>query len=279
MKNTLLLVLFSWRVLAQTPVPIDERVGLSIASRIRFGGPSNGRPADVQMEMKNGIFHRILRNSSTQILFGYDLEVKPVSGLYHVITKPLDPVYARTLQKDPIPTLSATNDVVSSAGGTMLLELLFNPSTGQKLSDVIKLVDLTGMRTDAPSDGLLHMNDIEMWSYQTNLTSEKVSGGVTGPNMEVYLPNHGSFFFTLTQPKDYPQFQKVGTIDGKQLKFIWANRPYELISNEPILSNAGTAEVWVYYDPQYKPKQVEGVTFHLMSVARMSYWFGKNEEE
>jgi hypothetical protein len=275
MKKTLGIFLLAIPMLAQKPFPVDEHVGLRIVAQT---DPKSGAMSGAHTEMKkDGPIHRVLRNSAGQILFAYDIEVKPSDGFYHVVTEPLNAAYARTLQTEPVPTLAAANDSLTTLGGHVMIELLANPATGQKISDDIMLVDITP--AGAASDGNLHMYNADLWLNGIKLTAESMPGGAIGPRLAMYFQGTGGFFFSLLQPKEYPQFQKIGFIDNMRLKFAWGNKTFELISTTPFLSNGGSGEVWVFYDSQFRPKGDYDPKISWGTGEAMKTWLGNEEEE
>jgi hypothetical protein len=89
----------------------------------------------------------------------------------------------------------------------------------------------------------------------------------------------GGFFFSLVQPKEYPQFQKIGVVDGRRIKFVWGNKTFEVRSTVPILSNGASGEVWVFYDSQFRPKEDHDPSMEWGGEAAMKTWLGGEDEE
>jgi hypothetical protein len=275
MKSILCVLLFAIPAFAQKPFPINDQVGLRIVPRIY---PKTDGLAHEHMEMKkDGPIHRVLRDSSGRILFAYDIEVKSSDGQYHIVTEPVNAAYAQTLQTEPVPTLSSVSDSASMLGGSVMIELLSNPTTGQKILDDIKLVDIT--TAGAAPDGMLHIEYADLYSNGAKLPHGSISGGAVGPQFVMYLEGSGGFFFSLLQPAEYPQFQKVGIIEGSRLKFVWNNRSYELRTTGPILSTGASAEVWVFHDPQFRPKTAGAGPIQWGAESAMKMWLGKEEDE
>jgi hypothetical protein len=274
MKNTLCALLVAIPMLAQEPFPINDQVGLRILPRIY---PKGNGMTNAHLSMKkDGPVHRVLRDSSG-ILFAYDIEVKLVEGQYHIVTEPVNPAYARTLRTEPVPTLRSVSDSVAGIGDSVIIELLSNTATGQRIVDDIKLVDITPAGT-AP-DGMLHIEYADLYANGSKLPHGSITGGATGPQFVMYLEGSGGFFFSLMQPKEYPQFQKVGVVEGSTLKFVWENRSYELRCTAPILSTGGGAEVWLFHDPNFRPKTAGAGAVQWGAESAMKMWLGKEEEE
>jgi hypothetical protein len=245
---------------AQKPLPVDGQVGLRITPKIS-GGPKSGTGAQISYK-KPGQFRRVIRDWERNPLFAYEIEIATTGGgTYQITAKPASAEFAQSFQNGSlprlnsapsVPTLNATSTVNCFPGGSVTLDLLYNPSTGQKITDTITLVDLNADVRGTPMDGTLRFHDLEFRLNETNLTPSPI--GIGGHSVYIYVPGRGGFFFALDQPQEYSQFQKVGFVDGKRLRFTWANQSYEVISTEPILSNAGSAEVWVFVDPYFRPE-------------------------
>jgi hypothetical protein len=268
-------MLFAIPMFSQT-FPINDQVGLRIVPRI-YPKATGMTGAHMEMSKDGGPIHRVLRDSGRKILFAYDIEVKLDQGLYHILTEPLNAAYAQKLQPDPVPTLSAVNDSVTMPGGSVMIELLSNPSTGQKISDDIQLVDITP--AGAAPDGNLHIWNADIWLNEKKITPESMPGGAVGPRFALYLRGSGGFFFSLLQPTEYPQFQKIGFVDGNRLKFVWGNKAFEVRSTVPILSNGASGEVWVFYDSQFRPKEDHDPPMEWGTQVAIQGWLGKEDEE
>jgi len=274
MKNTLYALLFALPIVAQEPIPIDDHVGLRIVPK----GAGVAAALRDRMEVKkDGPIHRVLRDSSGKIVFAYDIEVKLKDGIYRILTGPVNPTYARTLQTEPVPTLNATHNSGTVAGGSVMIELLSNPATGQKVSDDIMLVDISAV--GAPPDGNLTIWNADLWLNGTKVTPHSMEGGVINPRPAIYFQGIGGFFFSRLQPTEYPQFQKIGFVDGKVLKFVWGTQTFELRSTVPILSNGGSSDVWVFHDSQFRPKGDYDPKMSWGGAEAMKGWLGKEDEE
>jgi len=277
MKKALCILLFALPMLAQKPFPIDDHVGVRVVPKFNPGAAGIARD---HMEMKkDGIIHRVLRDSGGKILFAYDIEVKPKDAFYHILTEPVSAAYAQTLQFGSVPTLSAVSDSVTISGGSVIIELLSNPATGQKISDDIELVDISP--AGSALDGNLHIWNADLWLNGTKLTSGSINEGALNAVVErlaIYLPRSGGFFFSLLQPAEYPQFQKIGVVNGKVLKFAWGNKTFELRSTVPILSNGASGEVWVFHDSQFRPKDDLNANMTWGGAPAMKTWLGNEEE-
>jgi len=273
MKKIICCLLFGGVALAQKPLPVDAQVGIRIKPKI--SGVNTGGMFGAHMSYKTpGVFHRVIQDSKRQALFAYDLEVAAVGGATYSITA--RPAAA----SGNVPTLSSTSTLNCEAGGAVTIELLSNPSTGQKISDTVTLVYLAAPETSTsrPQEGRMHFRGLELWIDSVKINAQG-AGTISGfNNFMIYSPGAGGVFFSTSQPDGHTEFRKVALIDGSKLRFVWDNHSYEVTSLDPILANGGTAEAWVFVDPNYVLKHNTGV-FTVGTSRSVNGWFSKDEEE
>jgi hypothetical protein len=248
-------------------VPLGNGMVLRLSTQAN--GP-NGQTVAIQgtlLRSGSAAFHRVLMDSSSRPVFAYDLELPDATSAPSPVRlqiKPVDAAYARTLAW-PMPTFSSVRTVTLNAPGERAsIELLVNPKTGQKIFDVLEIVGApdtaggaaAGVAGNAPGNEL-RFSHAELWSNGVNLTPQSANA-IRGNVIMLYIPGRGGFFFSRIELKGYG-FQKAGSIDGATLKFTWANQAYECISAAPILPDDGDKQIWVFHDPQYKPRNPPGL--------------------
>lgn len=148
MNKAFMALLFAVRLMAQKPFPIDGEVGLRITPKIT-GGAKTASGAQTSWK-ESGHFRRVVHDSLHYPLFAYEIDVVSIGGgTYQVTAKPASTEFIQSIQNGTVPKLSAAPDVPTLnspstmncvVGGSVTLELLDNPTTGQKISDVITLV-------------------------------------------------------------------------------------------------------------------------------------------
>jgi hypothetical protein len=154
--------------------------------------------------------------------------------------------------------------VLNAPGERASIELLVNPKTGQKIFDVLEIAQapdsaggaVGGIAGDAPGNEL-RFSHAALWSNGVNLTPQSANA-IRGNVIVLYIPGRGGFFFSRIEPKGYG-FQKTGSIEGGTLKFTWASQAYECVSAAPILPDDGEKQIWIFHDPQYRPKNPLGI--------------------
>ena len=104
--------------------------------------------ASVQMGNEGEPMHRVIRDANRIPMFGYDLEVRPLGeDRYQITVMPLSPDYEKTLAlTQKIATFGARREAATlGLGDKAMLDLLVNPTTGERISDTIEIVDVRNM--------------------------------------------------------------------------------------------------------------------------------------
>ena len=221
-------------------------------------------------------FYRILTDVKNKIHIGYDLVVEPLpeKGKYSVSIKPLSkepkefyrfmnaskymPNYEGfTLQNLP----EYQSGIILSEGDTMTLDILENPQTKSKISDVIVVTNANREAGKYVSDGKpskdFTIKDVEIGMkgidiYIDGKKYRSAGGGMSGAVIWVYFPGKGRFIMTPFEQPGY-DFQKIGVIDNKQIVFNYDGSDYKFVSKDFVLGFGGKWNLWVMFDPNYKP--------------------------
>lgn len=230
----------------------------------------------------NKTLHRVVFDRYTGVYFGYDLEVIFNSQIskFEISIKPLsiEPVYERTPLKSiqkPIKRLSDKSiskypkSFVIEDGDTITLDLLEKSQGNEKFIDVIKIkINKTGdppLKNPNPENSTAVSQPAQDFSpdvFQTmKLTNVKIfvngvqvanPGGIIGPIMYLSIPDKGRFIFSLSPHEGY-DLQKIGTVEGNEISFRAGGDNYRLLSDSPILAVGGGWNLWVLYDPNFRP--------------------------
>lgn len=232
--------------------------------------------AEAYFETKT--IRRVFVDSEGALFFGYALVVEPIpsSKQFSVTVRPLSLDDERELRARKAfstrhihPNYNFAGLSRSSApqiindGDTFALDVLVNPQTGDKVTDIVTISSvLMGIReaptSESPRDFTLGDVPLKMINYQLLINGELVAGGkrsgaCAGPLIWFHLPEHGGRFIFSVMPHEGYDFKKVGTIENNRIKFTLNNDRYEWISNAPIVGNGGNWNLYVLYDPGYIP--------------------------
>lgn len=248
--------------------------GIIVAIKVEKNGENqNSSNISTLSASDENSIHRVLIDKKNKLYAGYDLEITPTADAeqFEVLIKPL------SVNQDiagAINTIGDSNNlslrsipkypgkITVKDGDTIALEVLENPQTGEKISDLIKITRKKQESGSYFSDEKMikgfAINDVKLSikGFEVYVNGEKVKfsgGGMIGSVLWVYFPNKGRFIFSPIEQPGY-NFQKIGVIDDKQMSFDYEGTNYKLVSNSPILSS-GKWYLWVMADPNYEPSE------------------------
>ena len=218
------------------------------------------------------VVHRVMIDKKNKSYVGYDLEVTPSADTkqFDVLIKPL------SLNKDMSDAINKLGDstdlslrsipkypgkITVQDGDTISLDVLQNPQTGEKISDLIKITKGKQQSFTYTSDEKkpkdFTINDVQMslLGFDVYVNGEKVKfsgGGMSGSVLWIYFPNKGRFIFSPIA-QTTAGFQKIGLVEDKTISFNYAGANYKFVSNKPVLGDGGNWNLWVMFDENYKP--------------------------
>lgn len=222
---------------------------------------------------------RVFIDSGSDFFFGYDLLVEPVADLkqFRISVRTLSAddekeLRARTSFKtrrmhpdyNAAGLSRASSPQLIADGDAFALDVLVNPHTGGKITDVVQVsFDQSKLREapvseSPPRDYTLADVELNISNYKLLVNGEMVAGakrtgGCAGPIVWFHLPGKGRFIFSLTSHPRY-DFRKVATIEHNKISFNWDGTHYEWFSSSPIIGSGGNWNLWVTHDPDYIPE-------------------------
>jgi hypothetical protein len=232
------------------------------------------------------IVHRVVIDKKNKLYVGYDLEITPTAEIsqFDVLIKPL------SLNKDMSDTINKLGDssnlslrsipkypgkITVQDGDTISLDVLENPQTGEKISDLIKITwgkqkfDTYFPNKESPRDFTINDVQLSLNGFEAYVNEEKVKfsgGGMSGSVIWIYFPNKGRFILSAIEQNN-SGFQKIGIADDKTITFKYEGENYKFVSNNPVLAGGGKWNLWVMFDKNYKP-------FQSKNCAESSFTFG-----
>ena len=173
-------------------------------------------------------------------------------------------------------------DFVVSDGDTISLDILENPKTNTKITDVITISsksqnfqyfsgDDKPIRDFSINDVYLRLENPDVYvndkKYETRST---VAGNINW----IYIDGKGRFIFSFKPHAGY-NFQKIGTIKNNELTFNYNGDKYKFISRSPILGQGGNWNLWIMHDPEYQPayEMSEQSPFVFGAAGKVDYLF------
>ncbi|HLJ17723.1 MAG TPA: hypothetical protein VKV15_24715 [Bryobacteraceae bacterium] len=214
-------------------------------------------------------FYRIFRDASGLAVFAYELAVERASNdTFQLTARPAEMAFAKRFPDidggKPTPTLDATQKLPLLHSGERASVGLF-----KSLATEDPVIDTIEVRLEANEAGAtagarsgLRLAGLRIFINGKEVMAPGPRGAVAGQYVMFYLPGHGGYFFSTEAPAGYANFVKVGTIEGKRVKFTLDNDNFECMADQPILlrsgansgGGAGSGELWVYHDPNYRPQ-------------------------
>ncbi len=236
--------------------------------------------ADVQAALipqallgERNTIHRVLVDAAGNFIFGYDLTVEPLTAArrFKVYVKPLSQEFEQQLRARAR-TTGTPSSVLSAAtlprsaeaqtlddGDAFELDLLVNPQTGVRVTDVVKVAfDRAPLWELRPRDFTADSVELAVRDFRLTLNNKLIGGGrptrgCAGSLVWFYVPGRGRFIFSLVPRAGY-DFQKSGMIIDNSIRFDFKDEHYEWISSAPIVGNGGAWYVWLLHDPGYTPE-------------------------
>ena len=216
---------------------------------------------------EGGLVHRVLLDRAGNFVFGYDLSVEPLAPAHRfkVSARPLSAEFERRVRAHappqsaaPLATLPRAADAqMLDDGDAFALDLLVNPQTGVRVTDVVKVAtERARLWETVPRDFTLDSVALALTDFQLTINDAPTRGGgrnCTGALVWFYLPGRGRFIFSLAPHTGY-DFQKTGLIEDNKLSFTFHSERYVWTSRTPITGQPGTWYVWVLHDPDYTPE-------------------------
>ena len=212
-----------------------------------------------------GAAHRFIYDEKNKRAFGYDVSLEPSAdgSTAQLRIEPLsDPQWAirngwamwgaapSGLPKYPvIPNLRM--------GDKIALDLLVNPTTGQKIVDYLTLIEVRapiGPPHDfSLSDVLMKLDAPEVFVNGKPIPNPgKPLGAVSGRAIALYAEGYGRVIFSLF-PQPAPGFRRAGVVAGNTLTFRTGATEFRVVSRSPVAPGDGQYNLYLFSDPDWRP--------------------------
>lgn len=216
---------------------------------------------------------RIVADKNGHVLYAYGVEASagPLPDTVTIRIKPLEPKAAQLIrERNPpgrrvalefpsgaIPTLAAAREFPGvKKGEAVRLEILYNPSTGEKVYDILRpsTEPRPGEKTLADSAPAHEEFSFREISIKVNGIGIPPPGGwLTGAVARLYLPNRGAYFLAAYAPATPQPFRHMLYADGHNLEFAIDGDDIRIASAGNILTLSESGVLWIYHDPKYQP--------------------------
>jgi hypothetical protein len=262
-----------------------NKAGFTFETRLEPPSPPLAGSISGGVKLDSSSMHRYLTDSAQRKYFGYDIQIEPLpqSNTYQVTFRPLgigadkiNPNDATGWTLLPLPVYPAPQTV--HGGDTIALDLFTNAATGQKIVDYIRIQNKSREVVYADSGPArdYSISDVELRLMEPRVSingnvlpaTNNFMGGVTGNAVSIYLPEHGRYFLSLV-PHPELGFQKAGEIHGSSLTFTAGTDTITLECNGRIASGSAPYNLYVLFDPAWRPRNAHDRSSFLMSSGNL----------
>jgi hypothetical protein len=259
----------------QVVVPLEGGGFVSLSTEILPAGST--QLSFSSLEVESNVIHRVLVDEGGSFFFGYDLVIEPLaaSKQFRVTVRPLSPDFEQRLRarksfqtRNIHPNFNASNfpsaPQVIRDGDAFALDVLVNPRTNVRISDVLKvsfeessLRDVARTEGSEPRDFTLADVALKMSNYKLYVDGEliagaKPTGACAGPVIWFYAPGRGRFIFSLIPQAGY-DFKRTATVEHNKITFTHEGERFEWVSSSAVVGIGGNWNLYVLHDPSYVP--------------------------
>lgn len=184
---------------------------------------------------------RVVLDKNDKPLFAYDIGLKKLpDGRVAIRIGPVDQQKAKT------PTLAAARDFPPlNVGDEVQVDIMYRPATGEKLFDVLKIVEDRESYPRSPTAERFSFERITV-KVDGKAVAERSNSWMLGKALKIHTAMYGDYYLLLTPTPDLP-FQASGWVDHTVLRFRSGAQQVEVIGKSNILQHSDYGTVWVYH--------------------------------
>lgn len=264
-RNTSILLLLASTCVAQSearkPLTLTFAGGpvLELTTASSAGSPPLSTSGSV--EVGGGDARRFVVDKDDKVIFGYYIEARKDEGGFTLRIKPFDRDKIRQqswfLQRkgvSEVPTMAAAREFPHLRPGDQVqVDILYNPTTGEKLYDVIKVANEKASAASKTPKTLTDQFSLRRPRVEANgkVLRDTWNGWMTGGALMITLAGQGNFYFGLT-PCAKVRCRPASWVDRNVLRFHAGGELVEVIAKANILESSEFHTLWTYHDPQSK---------------------------
>jgi len=241
---------------AEAPKPLTVRFGDGTVIEFRTESSLSSSPLSTSgsVEVRDGHdARRFVLDKDDHVIFGYYIEARKLGqGAFEIRIKPGS--------TGDIPTLASARQFPPlRAGDAVQVDILYNPGTGEKLYDVLKVVGERPASHEAP-----HRPARELFTlreFRVDINGKTIQQPQTiwmiGGSLMVSVSGHGDFYLSLSPcPASIPCMAS-GWADHNVLRFHAGGELVEIVAKGNVLQDSDYRTVWVYHDPESEGRAAE----------------------
>jgi hypothetical protein len=240
------------------------------SSQIDIGGEMGIGPGVGHKDLVN----RIVTDSAHNILFVYNLEashgaspntvmirIEPISAASEEYMLKRAATAGQTFPSGHLPTVAGVREFAAvKMGEAVTLDILYNPSTGEKIFDVLRpFLGATSHLTvsSAPASETISLKDVAVRVNGRAISAP--ASWMIGAAVRIDIPGYGAYVVAAYDPHGTSPnavFSAVAQADGKSLSWTMGKDRVEISSSTNVLTRPGKGALWVSHDPHYQPDVV-----------------------
>jgi hypothetical protein len=220
------------------------------------------------------LVNRIVLDRANNILFAYNLEASRGASQGTVKIR-IEPISAATeagvlkyevapgrlrFSGAHLPTVAGVREFTVKIGDVVTLDILYNPSTGEKIYDVLR--PITGSSpvmsvTSVPAPETISLKQIAIRVNGRAISAP--ASFIIGSAIRIDIPHLGTYVVAANDPHESSpdhDFAAIAHADGKTLSWAMGRDRVEITSSMNVLTRSGKGVLWVYQDRHYQPDVV-----------------------
>ena len=221
------------------------------------------------------LVNRVVTDQAGNILFAYNLEashgtspstvmirIEPISAASEAGILKYEASKGRHFPGAHLPTVAGVREFPAvKIGEAVTLDILYNPSTGEKIFDVLRpiVTPPSAMSvTVVPAAETISLKEIAIRVNGRPMRAP--ASWKIGPAVRIDIPRRGTYVLAAYDPQGASPdhvFAAVAHADGKMLSWVMGGDRVEITSSTNVLRQSGKGVLWVYHDPHYQPDVVE----------------------
>jgi hypothetical protein len=220
------------------------------------------------------LVNRVVRDRANNILFVYNLEasrgtspdtvkirIEPISAATEAGMLKYEASHGKPFPSAHLPTVAGVREFPAvKIGEAVTLDILYNPSTGEKIYDVLR--PITSSSSVMSVTVAVAPETISLKQISIRVNGRVMSAPpsfLIGSAVRIDIPRHGTYVLAANDPHQASPdhgFAPIAQADGKTLSWAMGRDRVEVTSSTNVLSPSGEGVLWVYHDPHYQPDVV-----------------------
>jgi hypothetical protein len=220
------------------------------------------------------LVNRVVRDRANNILFVYDPEasrgassdtvkirIEPISAASEAGMLKYEASHGRPLPGAHLPTVAGVREFTAvKVGETVTLDILYNPSNGEKIYDVLR--PITSSSPGMTVTAVVAPETISLKQIAIRVNGRAVpapASFIIGSAVRVDIPRYGTFVVVANDPHEVSPnhgFAAIAHAEGKTLSWAMGRDRVEITSGTNVLTRSGKSVLWLYHDQHYQPDVV-----------------------